>query len=74
MRLPEAKLLEAIEDAEQMLAVCAHAGTRVTKAVVGSAARLRKVLTETQMASNDFGPRYERAASRMTMRLAVGSR
>jgi len=74
MRRLEAKLRKAIEDAEQMLVVCAHAGTGVPSLVLRSAARLRRVLTETQMVSKDFGRRYEREGSRMAERQAVGAR
>ena len=55
MTIMEGRLRKAIEDAEQMLAVCAHAGREVPTAVVRCAARLRATLDATREAKNGVG-------------------
>jgi len=49
------RLQKAIEDAEQMLVVCAHAGAKVPNAIVRHAERLRVILDRTPQGNDGVG-------------------
>jgi hypothetical protein len=49
------RLEKTIEDAEQMLIVCAHAGAKVSNAVVRCAARLQAMLDGALQANRGAG-------------------
>ena len=51
----DARLQKAIEDAEQMLVVCAHAGAKVPNAIVRRAERLRVMLNRTPQGNDGVG-------------------